>query len=299
MDMARIKLTQLSEHGALLDRYGASIRILGQRELVKPDVLEAVDRAVELTKHNNKAVLNVCFPYTSREEITSAIRSTVEEFSQPIPPQSSERRSPFKEDRIAHTIRSQHLSEHTKREQTTYLQPPSNNALHSPTSSTTSLSSLSSPHSDSNETTSSAATTFVPDTDSAAPSTPPQKQSHPHSHSHTLLSSSSPPQKLTPTYPSPNTITPSTLTAHTFTATDPPLDLLVRTSGVSRLSDFMLWQCHESTSIVFLDVLWPEFDLWTFLPVLWEWQWRVMKEAKMEMRGEKGRERAVGVRAGG
>lgn len=54
MEMAKTKLRQLSEHGALLDRYGASIRILGQRDLVKPDVLEAIDRAVELTAGNNK-----------------------------------------------------------------------------------------------------------------------------------------------------------------------------------------------------------------------------------------------------
>lgn len=39
----------------------------------------------------------------------------------------------------------------------------------------------------------------------------------------------------------------------------------------------MLWQCHEDTELVFLDVLWPEFDLWSFLPVLVEWQWRRKK----------------------
>ena len=59
-----------------------------------------------------------------------------------------------------------------------------------------------------------------------------------------------------------------------FTADMHALDLLLRTSGVERLSDFMLWQCHEDTDIVFLKCLWPEFDLWTFLPVLVEWQWR-------------------------
>jgi len=73
--------------------------------------------------------------------------------------------------------------------------------------------------------------------------------------------------------PDPESITEETLTNHMFTAGNPPLDLLVRTSGVSRLSDFMLWQCHENTSIVFLKCLWPEFDLWSFLPVLVEWQW--------------------------
>lgn len=79
------------------------------------------------------------------------------------------------------------------------------------------------------------------------------------------------------TFRDPETITAETLTDNMLTTGAPPLDLLVRTSGVQRLSDFMLWQCHEKTSIVFLDCLWPEFDLWQFLPVLVEWQWQKKK----------------------
>lgn len=54
MEMAKVKLSQLTQHGELLDRYGARVRILGQRDLVKPDVLEAIDTAVELTKDNRE-----------------------------------------------------------------------------------------------------------------------------------------------------------------------------------------------------------------------------------------------------
>lgn len=54
MEMVKVKLSQMSQHGDLLDRYGASVRILGQRNLVKPDVLEAIDRAVDLTKNNGE-----------------------------------------------------------------------------------------------------------------------------------------------------------------------------------------------------------------------------------------------------
>jgi ditrans,polycis-polyprenyl diphosphate synthase len=54
MAMAKLKLSQLAEHGALLDRYGAQIRILGQRDLVRADVLEEVDKAVSLTAKNNR-----------------------------------------------------------------------------------------------------------------------------------------------------------------------------------------------------------------------------------------------------
>lgn len=56
MEMAKVKLSQLAQHGDLLEKYGASIRILGQRELVRPDVLEAVDKAMELTKNNGELV---------------------------------------------------------------------------------------------------------------------------------------------------------------------------------------------------------------------------------------------------
>jgi len=56
MQLAKVKLEQLVQHGDILDRYGARIQVLGQRNLIRPDVLEYVDRAVEITKKNDKCV---------------------------------------------------------------------------------------------------------------------------------------------------------------------------------------------------------------------------------------------------
>jgi len=42
------------------------------------------------------------------------------------------------------------------------------------------------------------------------------------------------------------------------TAGVPPLDLLVRTSGEQRISNFMLWEMAYA-ELVFVDVQWPEF----------------------------------------
>jgi ditrans,polycis-polyprenyl diphosphate synthase len=56
MDMAKVKLSQLAQHGELLERYGARIEFLGQREMIRPDVLEAIDKAIKLTSGNGRCV---------------------------------------------------------------------------------------------------------------------------------------------------------------------------------------------------------------------------------------------------
>jgi undecaprenyl diphosphate synthase len=43
------------------------------------------------------------------------------------------------------------------------------------------------------------------------------------------------------------------------TAGLPPLDLLIRTSGEHRLSNFLLWQAAYA-ELLFVDTLWPDFD---------------------------------------
>jgi len=39
----------------------------------------------------------------------------------------------------------------------------------------------------------------------------------------------------------------------------PELDLLIRTSGEVRLSNFLLWQAAYA-ELLFIDILWPDFD---------------------------------------
>jgi undecaprenyl diphosphate synthase len=39
----------------------------------------------------------------------------------------------------------------------------------------------------------------------------------------------------------------------------PPVDLLIRTSGEQRLSNFLLWQAAYA-ELLFIDTLWPDFD---------------------------------------
>jgi putative undecaprenyl diphosphate synthase len=75
-------------------------------------------------------------------------------------------------------------------------------------------------------------------------------------------------------------ISENTLNSHMYTGSKtPPLDILVRTSGVERLSDFLLWQCHQKTDVVFVKCMWPQFGLSKFIPIILEWQWRQKKES--------------------
>jgi undecaprenyl diphosphate synthase len=57
----------------------------------------------------------------------------------------------------------------------------------------------------------------------------------------------------------PETITPELFATRLFTSGLPEPDLVIRTSGEHRLSNFLLWQSAYA-ELLFLDTLWPDFD---------------------------------------
>ncbi|HWB47671.1 MAG TPA: isoprenyl transferase [Stellaceae bacterium] len=56
----------------------------------------------------------------------------------------------------------------------------------------------------------------------------------------------------------PDEIDEAVIARHLFTADIPDPDLLVRTSGEQRISNFLLWQCAYA-ELVFTKTLWPDF----------------------------------------
>lgn len=56
----------------------------------------------------------------------------------------------------------------------------------------------------------------------------------------------------------PDAITPETFAAELATAELPDPDLVIRTSGDQRLSNFLIWQSAYA-ELVFMDALWPDF----------------------------------------
>lgn len=170
MNLAKEKLLELCNEGELLAEYGVRLNVIGKRSLLPQDVQDAVAKAERLTESHDRAILNVCMPYTSRDEITSAIQSIVQ----------------------LHQDGDLSLENITEAE----IEP----------------------------------------------------------HLATNMRGS------------------------------PPLDMLIRTSGVKRLSDFLLWQTCDNTQIHFTPTYWPEFGLWEFIPMLFSYQremWSRRAQAKV------------------
>ncbi|RDB22883.1 Dehydrodolichyl diphosphate synthase complex subunit SPAC4D7.04c [Hypsizygus marmoreus] len=162
MGLAEEKLVELCDHGDLLDQYGVRLNVVGRTELLPESVQQAVRRAESLTRHHHKAIFNLCMPYTSRDEMTSAVQFCV---------QNAAREGP--------------------------------NAI----------------------------------------------------------------------------ITEDDIDAQLMTSLggSPPLDILIRTSGVKRLSDFLLWQCCENTQLQFTTTYWPNFGLLDFVPIILDYQLKVWR----------------------
>ncbi|KAJ8654688.1 di-trans,poly-cis-decaprenylcistransferase [Lichtheimia ornata] len=156
MQLFREVFTSFCDKNELVDKYEIGIHFCGNRSLLPPDVAELTRKVEARTQHHKTRIFNICCPYTSRDEITTAIRENV---------RSVEQKQRSIED-----------------------------------------------------------------------------------------------------------INKETLESQMFTSASPPLEILIRTSGEIRLSDFLLWQSSDQCQIQFVECYWPEFSLWKFLPILLEYQ---------------------------
>ncbi|KAF9506640.1 hypothetical protein BS47DRAFT_1425664 [Hydnum rufescens UP504] len=162
MELAKDGLLELCRHDHLLAKYGVRLKIIGRKNLLPPDLQEIIRTSEQLTQNNHRALLNVCMPYTARDEIASSVQATIELH------QNGD--IPFDENEIA-------------------------------------------------------------------------------AHLGTALSGS------------------------------PRLDMMIRTSGVKRLSDFLLWQTCVDTQIYFTPTYWPDFGLWEFGKIILDYQRKVWSES--------------------
>ena len=77
----------------------------------------------------------------------------------------------------------------------------------------------------------------------------------------------------------PNEVNDSVVSAALNTAQYPDPDLLIRTSGEQRISNFLLWEIAYS-EVYFTDVLWPDFTKNHFLDAILDYQSRERRFGK-------------------
>ena len=78
---------------------------------------------------------------------------------------------------------------------------------------------------------------------------------------------------------SPENIDESVINEHLYTRKLPDVDLLIRTSGERRISNFLLWQIAYA-ELYFTDVFWPDFREQNLIDALLSYQQRERRFGK-------------------
>ncbi|KAL6049814.1 Alkyl transferase [Balamuthia mandrillaris] len=73
MRLATKKFRELLKREELIHKHGVRVNVLGDMMLLPLELQRVMAKAIYATRHNTKAVLNVCFAYTSREEMLHAM----------------------------------------------------------------------------------------------------------------------------------------------------------------------------------------------------------------------------------
>jgi undecaprenyl diphosphate synthase len=79
----------------------------------------------------------------------------------------------------------------------------------------------------------------------------------------------------------PEDITESMISDRLFTAGIPDPDLMIRTSGEMRISNFLMWQLSYA-EIFFTPTLWPDFNEAEYKKILKDYQLRDRRFGKVE-----------------
>jgi ditrans,polycis-polyprenyl diphosphate synthase len=77
MELAESKLLDLCVDGGFIMRNEIRVRICGEKSLLRPSLLEVIERVETKTAHHTRGVFNVLFAYSSKHELGKAIEQCV------------------------------------------------------------------------------------------------------------------------------------------------------------------------------------------------------------------------------
>ena len=74
LNLARDKFRRLIKEADRFAKEGVRVNVIGNLSLLPSDLQSLIFQAMEVTSKNEKATLNVAFSYTSRDEMTHAVK---------------------------------------------------------------------------------------------------------------------------------------------------------------------------------------------------------------------------------
>lgn len=79
MDLLQEKIEVLLEKESIVNQYGIRVYFIGNLKLLNEPVRDAAEKAMKATANNSKAVLLICVAYTSCDEIVHAVQESCNE----------------------------------------------------------------------------------------------------------------------------------------------------------------------------------------------------------------------------
>lgn len=76
MDLMRQKIDELLQKESIVNEYGIRLHFIGNLQLLAEPVRVAMEKAMRVTAQNNQRVLLICIAYTSRDEIVHAVQES-------------------------------------------------------------------------------------------------------------------------------------------------------------------------------------------------------------------------------
>lgn len=79
--LLKVKLAMLASENQLCDLHSVRVKIIGNKSYLPEDILSDIEMVEERTKHHDKHVLFIAFPYTSRDDMWYATDKIIEKFN--------------------------------------------------------------------------------------------------------------------------------------------------------------------------------------------------------------------------
>ncbi|CAM6119294.1 unnamed protein product [Calypogeia fissa] len=261
MGLMEEKLDHLVREDSLLNQYRVKVQVLGDLDLLSVNVRAAAERAMAATKEYESFVLNLCVSYTSTEEIVHSIQGVRDSVLMKTAPDRTEACALFavngqlysnnvglrrraangiKQEREVHIIREHPLE--------------SINSDAQENGNLSDYENWSRRKADAGLLLARGGTCGGLGMDCTCADLP-SCSGRGNEESEVVDG------KLNQAWALSDLITVKEIESHLYTAGCPPPDILIRTSGETRLSNFMLWQCCSYSRLAFCRVLWPDFSL--------------------------------------